>query len=77
MLDWLPIYGEHILLLESLPPLHHDPFDRILVGQAMHEGIAVITPDEHIQRYPVDTLWSRLHPQPGFGVQLLKLHASG
>ena len=57
MLDWLPIYGEHILLLESMPLLHHDPFDRILVGQAMHEGVTLITPDEHIQQYSVETLW--------------------
>jgi PIN domain nuclease of toxin-antitoxin system len=57
LIDWLPIYGEHILQLESLPPLHLDPFDRILIAQASHEGVAMITPDEHIQRYPVKTLW--------------------
>jgi PIN domain nuclease of toxin-antitoxin system len=57
MRDWLPIYGEHILLLESLPVVHHDPFDRILVGQAIHDGITLITPDEHIQRYSGETLW--------------------
>jgi PIN domain nuclease of toxin-antitoxin system len=57
MVDWLPIYGDHILQLESLPPVHHDPFDRILIAQAMHEGVAVITPDERIQEYSVEALW--------------------
>ena len=57
LLDWLQIYGEHILQLESLPWVHHDPFDRILIAQAVHEGVALITPDEHIQRYAVEALW--------------------
>jgi PIN domain nuclease of toxin-antitoxin system len=57
MLDWLPIYGEHMLQLESLPPVHYDPFDRILIAQAIHEGVTLITPDEHIQGYPVEAFW--------------------
>jgi PIN domain nuclease of toxin-antitoxin system len=47
----LPIGSEHVVALESLPPLHKDPFDRILVAQALVEGITLITADERLVRY--------------------------
>ncbi len=43
--------------LADLPPVHKDPFDRILVCQAIENGLTILTPDHHIQQYPVKTLW--------------------
>ena len=40
-----------------LPPLHHDPFDRGLVSQAILYGMTIVTPDEAIARYPAPVLW--------------------
>lgn len=48
----LPIGSEHALALMSLPPLHKDPFDRILVAQATVEGILLLTVDSLVARYP-------------------------
>jgi PIN domain nuclease of toxin-antitoxin system len=43
--------------LSALPPIHRDPFDRMLVCQALEEGIPIVTRDETIPRYPVQTIW--------------------
>lgn len=43
--------------LADLPRLHGDPFDRILVAQALHHGLTLVTGDRTIRRYPVPTLW--------------------
>lgn len=48
----LPITGEHALGVESLPPLHRDPFDRLLVAQATAEGITLLTHDAQLSGYP-------------------------
>jgi PIN domain nuclease of toxin-antitoxin system len=48
----LPVASEHAVELESLPPLHKDPFDRILVAQAMVEGITLLTSDALVAQYP-------------------------
>ena len=40
-----------------LPSLHRDPFDRMLVCQAITEGLVIVTPDAAIQQYPVRCLW--------------------
>ena len=48
----LPIEGPHILALLSLPPLHKDPFDRLLVAQATTEGITLWTSDVLVAQYP-------------------------
>lgn len=48
----LPITGEHTLGIDLLPPIHKDPFDRILISQAIVEGITLLTVDERIARYP-------------------------
>ena len=48
----LPITSEHTVSIDSLPPLHKDPFDRILVAQAMVEGIILLTADALIAQYP-------------------------
>ncbi|MDO9220874.1 MAG: type II toxin-antitoxin system VapC family toxin [Thiobacillus sp.] len=48
----LPITSEHTVSIDSLPPIHKDPFDRILVAQAMVEGIILLTADALIAQYP-------------------------
>ena len=46
-----------IFALARLPPIHNDPFDRILVCQAQLEGMTILTPDAEIRQYPVATEW--------------------
>lgn len=48
----LPITSEHAVSIESLPPIHKDPFDRILIAQATVEGITLLTADTIVARYP-------------------------
>ncbi len=48
----IPIAGEHAVAVEDLPPLHKDPFDRILVAQAAVEGIMLLTADSSVAQYP-------------------------
>ena len=47
----LPITSEHAVATDSLPPLHKDPFDRILVAQATVEGIPLLTVDPMVTQY--------------------------
>ncbi len=53
----LPIARRHALRAASLPPIHRDPFDRILVAQSQIESIPLITTDAAITRYDVETIW--------------------
>lgn len=48
----LPVLGTHAAFVRNLPPLHKDPFDRLLIAQAMVEGITLLTADETIASYP-------------------------
>ena len=48
----LPITGEHALAVANLPPLHGDPFDRMLVAQSIVEGITLLTSDPRVAQYP-------------------------
>lgn len=48
----LPITSEHAVAVDGLPPIHKDPFDRILVAQAMAEGITLLTVDSTVAQYP-------------------------
>jgi PIN domain nuclease of toxin-antitoxin system len=48
----LPIAGEHAVAVDALPPLHKDPFDRMLVAQAMVEGVLLLTSDLLVAQYP-------------------------
>ena len=48
----LPIASEHAVSIDSLPPIHKDPFDRILVAQATVEGITLLTSDVLVAQYP-------------------------
>lgn len=47
----LPITSEHAVHVEGLPPLHKDPFDRLLIAQALVEGITLLTADVQLARY--------------------------
>ncbi len=53
----LPIEEAAILTLDRLPALHRDPFDRLLVCQALAHGLVIVSPDPQIQQYPISTLW--------------------
>ncbi|HEX7730590.1 MAG TPA: type II toxin-antitoxin system VapC family toxin [Terracidiphilus sp.] len=48
----LPISGEHVLAAGALPPIHKDPFDRLLIAQSTIEGIVLLTADKGIATYP-------------------------
>jgi len=50
----LPITATHALATETLPPVHKDPFDRILVAQAIVEGMTLVTADALLEKYPVE-----------------------
>lgn len=47
----LPVTSEHAVSVDTLPSLHKDPFDRLLVAQALVEGITLLTADAHLARY--------------------------
>jgi PIN domain nuclease of toxin-antitoxin system len=47
----LPIESEHVMAVESLPAIHSDPFDRILVAQAIIERVTLITSDRTVAQY--------------------------
>jgi PIN domain nuclease of toxin-antitoxin system len=55
----LPVRLEHIAALQRLPQQHRDPFDRLLVAQAIAGGLTLVTPDEAIWKYPeVRCVWA-------------------
>lgn len=51
-----PTYSD-ILALEHLDRHHRDPFDRMIIAQAINHGLALLTDDAEIRKYPVKTLW--------------------
>ncbi|MBY0434404.1 MAG: type II toxin-antitoxin system VapC family toxin [Cyclobacteriaceae bacterium] len=53
----LTIDIQHIELLKELKSIHRDPFDRMLVAQATHEDLVIITIDKNIKQYPIKTIW--------------------
>ena len=42
---------------ETLPPIHKDPFDRMLIAQALEHRLTLVTADARVKKYPVDTFW--------------------
>jgi len=48
----LAVGGEHVLAVDGLPPIHKDPFDRLLVAQAQIESVTLLTADPLLGRYP-------------------------
>jgi len=53
----LDLDEDSALTLLKLPKLHKDPFDRMLVCQAITHGLIILTPDENIRQYPVRSIW--------------------
>jgi PIN domain nuclease of toxin-antitoxin system len=53
----LPVTLKHAQATRLLPPLHRDPFDRMLVAQAQMEGLSLVSRDPLVRRYPVTVLW--------------------
>ena len=51
----LPVSGAHAVAVATLPPLHRDPFGRLLIAQSMVEGLTLVTHDAVIRRYGVET----------------------
>jgi len=52
----LPITGQHAVSIDGLPPLHRDPFDRLLIGQAQCERLTIVTGDVRFKAYDVDLI---------------------
>jgi PIN domain nuclease of toxin-antitoxin system len=53
----LPLDEESVLQAHRLPDFHRDPFDRMLICQAIAHGLVIITPDPLVAQYPVRTKW--------------------
>ena len=56
-IESLPVYEAAAAQLTKLPDIHRDPFDRLLICQSIEHGLTLTTPDAHISRYPIRTLW--------------------
>lgn len=53
----IPVELAHVFRIEDLRAIHQDPFDRLLVAQAIEEDVPILTADAAIQQYPVKTIW--------------------
>ena len=53
----LPVGSEHAVAIEGLPLLHKDPFDRMLIAQAITESLPILTNDEKFSLYPAKIIW--------------------
>lgn len=53
----LPINQDHSLRVYDLPSHHSDPFDRMIIAQAMVEQMTVLTSDRQFEKYPIDVIW--------------------
>ena len=53
----LDITHDHALHVHALPPLHKDPFDRLLIAQAQSESLTILSVDHIFMHYPVTVLW--------------------
>ena len=56
-ISWLPITQVHCQRIITLPMIHGDPFDRLLIAQALCEEMTLLTADANILRYEVPALW--------------------
>lgn len=56
-LEVLPLLPGDLSPLVRLPPIHRDPFDRLLICQTIEQGLALVTPDAAIRLYPIKTIW--------------------
>jgi PIN domain nuclease of toxin-antitoxin system len=53
----LPIEREHLTVLSTLDLIHRDPFDRIIISQAIAENMPLVSSDEIFKQYPVNCIW--------------------
>ena len=56
-IDLLTVMPRHVEMVETLPLIHRDPFDRLLVATAKAEGMTLLTADENIHQYDVPFVW--------------------
>ncbi len=56
-IESLSLDERSVFILEKLPELHRDPFDRMLICQAISDGLTLVTPDPLVTQYPVSVLW--------------------
>jgi PIN domain nuclease of toxin-antitoxin system len=56
-IDALPVQMKHSVHVYTLPLIHKDPFDRLLVAQAQIEGMPIITADAVLRRYDIEVIW--------------------
>jgi PIN domain nuclease of toxin-antitoxin system len=57
-LQILTVQLVHVLAVESLPVYHKDPFDRLLIAQAITENLPILSVDEVFDHYPIQRLWA-------------------
>jgi PIN domain nuclease of toxin-antitoxin system len=53
----LPVTAAHVYAVDRLPPIHKDPFDRLLVAVALTEGATIVSADPVFQQYPIRVDW--------------------
>jgi PIN domain nuclease of toxin-antitoxin system len=53
----LPISFEHAMIVSTLEFIHRDPFDRLLIAQCKYDDLTIVTKDENIKKYSVQTIW--------------------
>jgi len=53
----LPVAPHHVEMVETLPFIHRDPFDRLLIATAKADGMTILTADENIHKYGVPCVW--------------------
>ena len=56
-IEQLPVMLSHALHVSTLEVLHRDPFDRLLIAQAQLERMPILTGDQYVTIYPVETVW--------------------
>lgn len=57
LLGDLPVTNAHALRIQQLPEIHRDPFDRMLIAQALVEDMAIVTADRRFAEYGVPVVW--------------------
>lgn len=57
-IDSIPVLSNHALRVAEMPLHHRDPFDRLIIAQALIEKFTIITSDRHFESYTVDVLWT-------------------
>ncbi len=56
-IEVLPIRHEDLAILTTLPLHHRDPFDRLIIAQAISENVAIVTKDDAFRNYAVEIIW--------------------